>query len=369
MRAPNGAAAETMKGAACAAPDTPADATSTSQYGAMMFQRLGRLAGAVALLCALIVADILTGPAMLGVTDVLRGLFSPSSAEPMIRVIVQDIRLPMTLMAMLVGMSLGTAGVHMQTILGNPLASPYTLGFSAAAGFGAALAILTGVSLPFLPWLTVPLSAFVMCILAAALVFSVSKMRGMRPEIMVLAGIATLFMFQSAQSLVQYLAAPEVLQAIVFWLFGSLLKASWNNVPIVAVVFAFSTLAVLPNLWQLTALRLGDARAVAIGVDVKALRIKLFGLVALLTAAAVAFVGTIGFVGLVAPHIARMLVGEDQRMLLPMAALMGAVIMTGASVISKLVSPGGVIPIGIVTALVGVPFLFFLILRGQRRHW
>jgi iron complex transport system permease protein len=176
-------------------------------------------------------------------------------------------------------------------------------------------------------------------------------------------------MFQSAQSLVQYLAAPEVLQAIVFWLFGSLLKASWNNVPIVAIVFAISTAAVIPNLWQLTALRLGDARAAAIGVDVHRLRIRLFVVVAFLTAAAVAFVGTIGFVGLVAPHIARMLVGEDQRVLLPMAAIVGAIIMTGASVLSKLVSPGGVVPIGIVTALIGVPFLFFLILRGQRRHW
>lgn len=365
MAPPDGASFATKTGAAPVAPDT----ARNSQYRTLMHRRVIRLAGAIIVLSALTVADILTGPAMLGLSDVMTALFRPDTATPMTRVIVQDIRLPMTLMAILVGMSLGTAGVHMQTILGNPLASPYTLGFSAAAGFGAALAILTGATLPFLPWLTVPLSAFVMCVLAAALVFAFSRMRGMRPEIMVLAGIATLFMFQSAQSLVQYMAAPEVLQAIVFWLFGSLLKASWNNVPIVAVGFAVTTLAVLPNLWQLTALRLGDSRAAAIGVDVQRLRVKLFGLVALLTAAAVAFVGTIGFVGLVAPHIARMLVGEDQRVLLPMAALMGAIIMTGASVLSKLVSPGGVIPIGIVTALIGVPFLFFLILRGQRRHW
>ncbi len=363
MPLPDGAFFTTETGAAQAVPD------DASQYNALMRHRLLRLAGAMLVMLALTVTDILTGPAMLSLFDVLTGLFSPAQADAMTRVIVLDIRLPMSVMAILVGMSLGTAGVHMQTILGNPLASPYTLGFSAAAGFGAALAILTGVTLPVFPWLTIPLAAFVMCVLAAALVFSFSRMRAMRPEVMVLAGIATLFLFQSAQSLVQYLAAPEVLQAIVFWLFGSLLKASWNNVPIVAIVFALTSLAVLPNLWQLTALRLGDARAAAVGVDVSGLRIKLFALVALLTAGAVAFVGTIGFVGLVAPHIARMLVGEDQRFLLPMAALMGAIIMTGASVASKLISPGGVIPIGIVTALIGVPFLFFLILRGQRRHW
>ncbi|MCI5098594.1 MAG: iron ABC transporter permease [Rhodobacteraceae bacterium] len=365
MPALQGAVPAPLDGVANAAPD----AGHTLPYRKMALRRVTRLSGAIAVLCVLVVADILTGPAMLGLSEVVTGLFAPDQVDPMIRVIVQDIRLPMTLMAILVGMSLGTAGVHMQTILGNPLASPYTLGFSAAAGFGAALAILTGLSLPVLPGMTIPLAAFAMCLVAAGLVFAFSRMRGMRPEIMVLAGIATLFMFQSAQSLVQYLAAPEVLQAIVFWLFGSLLKASWNNVPVVGGVFAFASLIVLPNLWQLTALRLGDARAAAIGVDVRRLRIKLFGVVALLTAAAVAFVGTIGFVGLVAPHIARMLVGEDQRLLLPMAALMGAITMTGASVLSKLISPGGVIPIGIVTALIGVPFLFFLILRGQRRHW
>lgn len=365
MASPSTAATSTPEGAAEAAPDV----VLTSGYRVLMARRVARLGGTIALLTILIAADILTGPAMLSVGDVLRTLFTPADADALTQVIVYDIRLPMTCMAILVGMSLGTAGVHMQTILGNPLASPYTLGFSAAAGFGAALVILTGVSLPLVPWLTIPLAAFAMCAASAALVFSFARLRGMSPEIMVLAGIATLFMFQSAQSLVQYLAAPEVLQSIVFWLFGSLLKASWANVPIVAVIFAVCSLAVLPNLWQLTALRLGDARAAAIGVDVQGIRIKLFGLVALLTAGAVAFVGTIGFVGLVAPHIARMLVGEDQRLLLPMSALMGAIIMTGASVLSKLVSPGGVIPIGIVTALIGVPFLFFLILRGQRRHW
>lgn len=320
------------------------------------------------LVCAAI-ADILIGPAFLSIGEVATGLFMPSDAVASTRVIIWDIRLPMTCMAVLVGMSLGVAGVHMQTILGNPLASPYTLGFSAAAGFGAALVIVTGVSLPFVPFLTIPLAAFLMCSCAACLVYAFARLRGMTAEVMVLAGIATLFLFQSLQSLMQYMASPEVLQSIVFWLFGSLLKASWSNVPIVAVVFVASTLAVVPNLWQLTGLRLGDTRAQAVGVNVRQLRLKIFCVVALLTAGAVAFVGTIGFVGLVAPHIARMLVGEDQRLLLPMAALTGATIMVGASILSKLVSPGGVVPIGIVTAVIGVPFLFGLILKNGRRHW
>ncbi len=323
--------------------------------------------GLLLLLCLLL--DLLTGPAFLSPTAVFEALLDLEGAERMTRVIVWDIRLPMTLMALLVGMALGVAGALMQTILANPLASPYTLGFSAAAGFGAAVVIFTGISLPLLPGLTLPLAAFLGALLATALVYAFASLRRMSPEVMVLAGIATLFLFQSLQSLVQYLAAPEVLQAIVFWLFGSLLKASWSNLPIVAAITLCCCALLVRDLWKLTALRLGEERAAALGIAVRPLRTKIFVLVALLTAGAVAFVGTIGFVGLVAPHIARMLVGDDQRALLPLSAIAGALMMSGASILSKVISPGAVVPIGIVTAIVGVPFLFGLILRGRRQHW
>ncbi len=349
--------------------ETVARQPGAPKYKDMIARRLAWLISGAIVLIVAIITDILIGPAFLNVWDVVTAIIAPAKATAVVQVIVHDIRLPMTLMAVLVGMSLGVAGVHMQTILNNPLASPYTLGFSAAAGFGAALVILTGFSLPFVPIMTIPLAAFIMSGFAAALVYGFARMRSMSPEVMVLAGIATLFLFQSMQSLVQYLASPEVLQAIVFWLFGSLLKASWANVPIVAVIFVLCIIALLPNTWQLTALRLGDDRAAAIGVNVRNLRAKVFIIVALLTAGAVAFVGTIGFIGLVAPHIARILVGEDQRILLPMAAIIGALTMVFASILSKIITPGGVIPIGIVTAVIGVPFLYLLILRGYRRHW
>ncbi|MEM6848228.1 MAG: iron ABC transporter permease [Pseudomonadota bacterium] len=338
-------------------------------HAALSRARLTRLSAAGIVLAVAVVVDLLTGPAFLSVPDVLRTLVLPDTAPARLRVIVWDLRLPLTLMAIMVGVALGVAGTLMQTMLGNPLASPYTLGFSAAAGFGASLTILTGVSLPLVPNLTIPLAAIIGCAIAAAMVYGVSRVRGMTAEVMVLAGIATLFLFQSLQSLAQYVASPEVLQAMVFWLFGSLLKASWQNVPIVFGLMAVSLLALIPDLWKVTALRLGDARAAAVGINVARLRIKLFTLVTLLTAAAVAFVGTIGFVGLVAPHVARMLVGEDHRVLVPMAAICGAIVMVSASILSKLVSPGAVIPIGIVTAVVGVPFLFALTLSGRRNHW
>ena len=338
-------------------------------YASLMRRRVVMLAMSALLLTATLIADVLIGPAFLSIVDVLTALFVPGQAERTVAVIVYEIRLPMTLMALVVGASLGVAGAYMQTILGNPLADPYILGVSAAAGFGAALVILTGFELPSVPILTVPIAAFAAAAGASAMVYGFARIHGMSPEVMVLAGIATLFLFQSLQSLLQYLASPEVLQEMVFWLFGSMLKANWTNLPITAIVLALCLVILLPESWKLTALRLGDERAHSLGVDVTRLRRKVFAVVALLTAGAVAFVGTIGFVGLVAPHLARMLVGEDQRILVPTAGIMGAFMMVGASILSKLISPGAVVPIGIVTSVIGVPFLFALILRGRKRFW
>lgn len=186
---------------------------------------------------------------------------------------------------------------------------------------------------------------------------------GTTPEILVLAGIAVLFLFQSMQSLLQFMAAPEVLQQIVFWLFGSLLKASWTTVAVTAAILTACLPFVIRDSWKLTLLRLGDVNAASMGLSVDALRRRSFVLVSLLTAAAVCFVGTIGFVGLIAPHMARAAVGEDHRFALPMSATVGGIILIGASVFGKLLSPAAVIPVGIITAVAGVPMLFVVIAR------
>jgi iron complex transport system permease protein len=165
------------------------------------------------------------------------------------------------------------------------------------------------------------------------------------------------------------MASPEALQQIVFWLFGSLQRATWPKLAIIAAVLAVAVPLLMRDAWGLTALRLGDDRAAALGVGVRGVRLRGFVFVSVATGVAVAFVGTIGFVGLVAPHLARMLLGEDQRILLPGAALAGAVLLSAASVASKTVSPGALFPIGIVTALIGVPFFAWLILASRRAYW
>ena len=327
-------------------------------------RRAAITAGGVALLAASVAVDVATGPATLPLPAVLGSLLRPGH-DAMLDAIVHTLRLPVALMAAVVGAALGVSGAVMQTVLHNPLASSYTLGISAGAGFGAALAILGGAALPLPADWAVPGAAFVFAGLACAVVAGVARLRRATPELLILAGIACSFLFQSLLSMLQFLASPEALGQIVFWLFGSLQRASLGKAGVVGLMLAAVTPVLLRDAWRLTALQLGDDRARALGVRVDALRLRAFAIVSLLTGVAVAFVGTIGFIGLVAPHLARRLVGEDQRHLLPAAAVAGALLLSAASVVSKLLVPGTVFPIGIVTALIGVPFFGWLVLAGR----
>lgn len=330
-------------------------------------RRVAVLAATLALV-VLALLDLMTGPSGMRPGAVWAALAAgPEGADRPAATILWQIRLPQLLMGLIVGASLGVAGLLMQTILANPLASPFTLGFSAAAGFGAAAALL-GSSLVVVPlpgWLLAPAAAFAATLCATALVWLVARIKGSAPEILVLAGIAVMFFFQSAQSLLQFMAAPEVLAQIVFWLFGSLLKASWVSVAVSGTILLICLPLVARDLWALTALRLGESNAAALGLDVAALRRRAFLIAAALTAGAVSFTGTIGFVGLIAPHLARALVGEDHRLSVPVAALAGGVILIAASVVGKMLSQGAAIPVGIVTAVAGLPMLMGVILHHK----
>lgn len=323
---------------------------------------------AVLALSASLIVDIATGPALLPLSAVTRSLLG-LAADRTVDAIVWTIRLPAALMALVVGVSLGLSGAMMQTILNNPLASSYTLGISAGAGFGAALVIVIGPILPLAEASAIPLSAFLFASLTCAAIYALGSLRGATPEILVLAGIALLFLFQALLALLQFIASPEALQQIVFWLFGSLQKATWPRLQIVAVVAACCLPLIVRDVWQLTALKLGDERAEGLGVNVDRLRLRSFLVISALTGVSVAFVGTIGFIGLVAPHMARILVGEDQRGFLPVSALLGALMLSLASIASKLILPGALVPIGIVTALIGIPFFVWLIVASRRSFW
>lgn len=331
---------------------------------------LRRRAGLIALLLAAIfmalLADFTLGPSGLPWRDLWQTLTAPAAADPTTRVIVWDIRLPSALLAALVGMALGLAGAEMQTILNNPLASPFTLGVSSAAAFGASLAIVLQLGVPGIPdgWL-VAANAFLFALLAALLLDAVTRWGGMNTSTVVLFGIAMLFTFNALVSLVQFMASAEALQNLVFWTLGSLARPGWAAVAVLAAAVALALPLAMRQSWKLTALRLGEDRAASFGVEVRRVRVAALARVSLLSSLAVAFVGTIGFIGLVAPHIARRLFGEDHRYYLPGSALVGAVILSLASIASKNLVPGVIVPVGIVTALVGIPFFVAVVLRRQ----
>ena len=349
---------------------TEAVVVQRETYRRLVLRKRLILAGLVALLSCSVLLDLALGPASYSFSEVLGALFSPDSASPQVRVVMWDIRLPVALMAVAVGAALSLAGAQMQTILNNPLASPFTLGISAAASFGAALGLAFGVALfPLAAQFMVPLNAFIMAMLSALLIHFLSMRRGVTAETIVLLGIALVFTFNALLALVQFFATEQAVAAVVFWTMGSLTKATWPKLGVICLVILITLPIFAKRAWALTALRLGDDKAASFGINVRSLRFQTLIMVSLLASFPVAFVGTIGFIGLVGPHIARLLIGEDQRFFLPASLLTGSLILSASSVVSKTLIPGAIFPIGVVTSLIGVPFFISLILGGKKNAW
>jgi iron complex transport system permease protein len=337
-------------------------------YRRFVWRRVLCLGGLTLAAMTALLVDIASGPSMLGLLDVFRGLLNPEGIDAGTRVIIEDIRLPYALMAVVVGACLGLAGAEMQTVLNNPLASPFTLGVGAAATLGASLVIAFNISvLGLAAHVLLPLSAFVFAAAASLLILVLSRTLGASVHAVVLFGIALLFGINAVVGLIQFMADAESVQQIVFWTMGSLARASLDKVAIVALVLALCLPFSLRNAWAMTLLRSGEEQARSLGLRVERMRLVVLMRVSLLTAAAMCFVGEIGFIGLVAPHIARLMLGEDHRFLLPGSALAGAVLLSLSSIASKLLVPGVVLPVGIVTALVGIPLFITLIIGRSRR--
>ncbi|MDK9365580.1 iron ABC transporter permease [Lelliottia sp. V106_12] len=344
----------------------PDGSAVASQYRKVVMRRFV-VAGVILLLIVLsLLLDFTLGPSGISVATLWHTLFDAASADAGTRVIVWDIRLPFALMAVVVGMALGLAGAEMQTILNNPLASPFTLGVSSAASFGAALAIILGLGIPGIPdqWF-ISANAFIFALMACFVLDGISRWTRVATSGVVLFGIALVFTFNALISILQFVASEDTLQGLVFWTMGSLARASWDKLAILLVVLLIVVPLSLKNAWKLTALRLGEDRAVSFGINVRKLRLATLLRISIISALTVAFVGPVGFIGLVAPHISRMMFGEDHRFYLPGSMLIGALVLSLASVLSKNIVPGVIIPVGIVTSLVGVPFFLSIIIRHR----
>ncbi|WP_461867078.1 FecCD family ABC transporter permease [Thermococcus sp.] len=313
------------------------------------------------------------GAYSLSINEVINALFGAGSAST--HLVVWNIRLPRITAAILVGSSLAIAGAVMQGFLKNPLATPFTMGVSHGAMFGASLAILLGagyaessgrISLnnPY----TVVLFAFAGAISATAVVLLLAKLRSLSPEAMILAGVSMSSLFVALTTLMQYFANELQLAAMVYWSFGDLGRATWRENCILLLVFLVAFAYFSITRWDLNATQMGDEIAKSLGVEVEKVRLIGTLLASLLTAVSVAFVGVIGFIGLIAPHAMRLIVGGDYRFLIPLSALTGALLLLTADTVARLAFSPMTLPVGVVTSFLGAPtFLYLLIkMEGQR---
>ncbi|MEU6668481.1 iron ABC transporter permease [Streptomyces sp. NPDC046727] len=279
--------------------------------------------------------------------------------------IVWNFRTPRVVLAALVGAGLAVSGAVLQTVVSNPLADPIVLGFSYGATLGAVLVITLGGGVA-LAGLGVPAAAFLGAVAAGALVFALGQRRGrMAPTRLVLAGVAVGYVFLSATSYVQLQATPTELRTVMFWMLGSVAGAQWDQLPTVTVVVLAGTALLTLFGRRLDVLLAGDESATALGVDVNRLRAVLLVLSALLTGAVIAVAGSIGFVGLMIPHLVRLTLGADHRRLLPLTALLGALYLVLVDLLSRTLDRPNELPLGILTALLGAPFFLWLLRRDK----
>ncbi len=282
--------------------------------------------------------------------------------------IVWGLRLHRIMLSIVAGMGLAIAGAVMQGILKNPLASPFTLGISSAASFGAALAIVLGAGLVGGEWLIIG-NAFIFTLLASMTVYGLAKYKGITSETMILAGIAIMYLFQAMTSFLQYLGQSEQVAEVVFWMMGSLGRSSWEKVAIVSFIITLCFPYLLLKSWDINALGAGDETATSLGVNVERTRVLCMMAVSLITAGVICFTGTIGFIGLVSPHITRMVIGGDHRFLLPASALVGGLLLLAADTAARTILAPVIMPVGIMTAFLGVPFFVYLFMKRKKEFW
>jgi iron complex transport system permease protein len=325
---------------------------------------VGLVALAVALVAGVAFGSVSVAPAetlaILGRR--LLGLDLVQTWSPAAETIVMELRLPRVLMAMVVGVGLAVAGATFQGLLRNPLADPYVLGTASGAALGAAIAVLLPVRALFLEFGLLHGLAFVGALAAVFTVYRLSQISGLAPlTSLLLTGYAVGSLLAAGLAMAMYVSGAGLRQ-IFSYLLGGFDAASWVRLAAAAPIVAIASAAILMRARTLNGLLLGEEVATHLGVNVRRERAILLSLGALVTAAAVAVSGLIGFVGLVVPHVVRLLVGPNARLVLPLAALFGASLMAFADLAARLL---GGIPVGVVTAVIGAPFFLFILRRAR----
>ncbi len=297
------------------------------------------------------------------------------------RIVVWDIRMPRIVTAIVTGCTLGVSGMAIQSLLRNPLGSPFTLGISQGAAFGASFSIIVVGSgslgaaastqamdiSSFSDLYTTTGFAFFGAVSATIAIILLARIRKMSPESIILAGIALSSLFTSGTILVQYFASEEQIARAVFWTFGDVTRSDWTEIAILSIATSFVMLYYFFNRWSFNALAVGQEACESLGVNVNRLRLWGMFFAALVAALATAFNGVIAFLGLLAPHIGRWLVGSDYRLLIPFSALIGALLLLAADTAGRLLLGSGTLPVGVLTSFMGAPLFLYLLIKGGAR--
>lgn len=282
------------------------------------------------------------------------------------RYIVRNLNAPRVAAGIFVGAGLAVCGSAMQAVFRNPLASPYILGLSSGASVGAAVSILF--TIPLIPLaLATPVLAFFTCFGTMVLVYTMSRAGGqVKTETLILSGVAVSSLLSAIVSFLTFIAGDK-LDGIVFWTLGNLGNASWSEIVFMAPVIVMCSFLLMTQAKNLNALMLGDIHASDLGVDVRKTRLFVLLMTTVIVAAAVSFVGVIGFIGLVIPHILRILLGPDNRAIMPISMFAGAAFLLICDFLSHIIAPEyGTMPIGVVTSLIGAPIFIYLLIRRRR---
>jgi len=315
---------------------------------------------------AVLIAALSFGASNVNIIDVIKNNRPDLPAE-----ILFSIRLPRAVAAICAGMALSCAGLLMQGIFQNPLVSPYTLGVSNGSAFGASIAIVSRPfifkTMPQISGYSVPVFAFIFSSLSMLMVYFISRIKKHDTKVLILSGVAIGYLFSALVSAVRYFSSIRELPELVFWTMGGLSGISWNAVFIMGTVVITSIIFMMGFAWDLNALGTGEEIALSLGVNYKKIKVFSFVLSTLMTSSAVSFTGVIGFVGLIAPHLTKMIIGSDYRYLIPASAFMGALLLLISDTAARLIIAPAELPVGVITSFVGVPFFLYLILRSRGR--
>ncbi len=341
-------------------------------YRKRTLKRFGLFAFLSLTIILLLWLNMISGTGGVVVRDTLKLIgLEPSSGS--FSMILFSIRLPRALAGLLVGMLLGLSGAAMQGVLRNPLASPFTLGISQAAGFGAAFAIIalsaSDISThPLWLKLNIALFAFGASVVCALLILWISHFVGMIPHTLILAGVGLGSLFHAGTMFLQYFTSDINAAATLFWTFGDLSKANAMTLGAMVLFLIPSLLYLWAAHWKFDALAFGDENAFNKGVEVKRFRIGVILFSTLCTAIAVAFFGIIGFIGLIAPHAVRLVLGSAHGALIPLSALCGGALLLGADLAARMLLHPVTLPVGILTSFIGAPLLLYLLVSQGRRR-